>query len=152
MTRRADCAAMTKPNPAQLDLARRLFAEESRGASLAGERVATAERVMGKIFARLSSLVGSGGARALFARSVRLAAAEFPFLERVDFDGEATLAEPRLRLLDGETPAKVAASMEAVCATLIALLETLIGAGLTLQVIRAAWPGIDVAPGEETER
>lgn len=120
------------------------------------ERAAAAGRVQDKLFARLASVLGAGGARALFARSVRLAAGDHACLRNVDFDAKPTegVAELLAAHLHQEDPAVALEGVEALCATLLALLMTLIGERLTFQVLRSAWPTFDVSapPNEETHR
>ena len=48
-----------------------------------------------------------------------------------------------------ETPATIDEASAALWATLFALLSTLIGERLTLQVMRKAWPDLDVSAFEE---
>jgi hypothetical protein len=129
------------------ELAARVFALEAQGAVSAEDCAAAAARVYQKLFVRLASLVGAAGARALFARSLKLTAIEFPFLGTVDHakagDGEAFV-----RPMREETPAVVTEATVALCATLFSLLETLIGQRLTANVVGSAWPELDATNQE----
>jgi hypothetical protein len=148
---------MKKPNTEQVRAARRLLAHEAQGMGSAEEQAAAAGRVHAKIFARLATLLGAGGARALYARSVRLTTGEHPCLQGVNFDAkqptESVMGE-LTTCLRGEAPAVAVETAVALCAVLLALLTTLIGERLTFQVLRSAWPTFDVSDPtkEETNR
>lgn len=141
---------MRRSTDAQIEKARRVFALEAQQASTADECAAAAGRVHEKLFARLAMLIGAAGARALFARSVKLTAAEYPFLGTILFDASSTESAPLVTCLRGEAPAVVTAAMVALCANLLSLLETLIGERLTANVLRSAWPAFD-ANNQETK-
>jgi hypothetical protein len=144
---------MEKPDKAQFETARRLLAHEAQGVESVEERAAAVERVLEKVFARLSSLVGRAGARALFARSVKVTAIEILGLSTIDLAAQQaeSPAAQIVSALRRETPTAVMETAMVLCATLLALLSTLIGARLTMQVLKKAWPGFDVStPKEET--
>ena len=146
---------MKPPSAEQMDLARHLVAHEVQGVQRAEEQTAAAGRVHPKIYAHLARLLGVAGARALYARSVKLAAPEFPCLRGVDFDAESTesSAEQLAACLRAETPAAATETAVALCARVLALLTTMIGERLTFQVLRVVWPTMDLktAPPEESE-
>lgn len=148
---------MNKPSSLPSSVARWLLANETNADADADAGVAAAGRVLHKIFDHLASLVGTEGARALFARSVRLTASDFPPLGRIN-RGPGRIessVEQIVSCLRGESPDVVAASTVALCTTLLALLDTLIGEKLTMVVLKKAWPEIDVvaakASKEETK-
>jgi hypothetical protein len=142
---------MRRPSAAQFEAARHLFALEAREADSAEERAAAGRRVYEKLFERLSPFIGVVGARALFARSARLTAGDFPCLRDVDFDAQPTESVALLLVgcLRGEAPAAIAEATVAVYATMLALLATLIGERLTFQVLRNAWPNLDAIHEEK---
>ena len=140
---------MKRPNTAQIDIARRLFAHEAHGADSVEECTAAAERIHQKIFARLASLLGTAGTRALFARSVKLTAPDFPSLRQFDSNSTQNTAEQLVACLREEPPAAIAETTVTLCATLLTLLTTLIGERLTFQVLRSAWPAFDANASEE---
>ncbi len=146
---------MKAPTTAQLNAARRLLAREAQEAESAEERATAARRVCETIVAHLSTLVGPSAARALFARSVKLSAPDFPCLGKVDLAVERApnLPEQLEACLRGENPDAVTEASLALYATLLALLGTLIGERLTSEVLRDSWPVFRVssAPKEETE-
>ena len=142
---------MRRPNDEQVKTARRLIAQEGQTAEDADD-CAVAGRLHAKLFARLASLIGTSGARALWERSMKLTASEFPVLGKVDFKAKPTdsPADVLVTCLRGEAPEAIRETAVAVCAMLLALLATLIGERLTIRVLRAAWPDFD-APNEENE-
>jgi hypothetical protein len=140
---------MKKPTKVQTDAAWRLFELEDHGVE--GENAAAAGRMHQKMFARLATLLGAGGARALFARSVKLTMTDFPCLRSVDFDATPpeSAAEKLVTCLRGEAPAAATDTAVALCAQVLALLSTLIGERLTSQVLRSVWPTFVFAPPNE---
>jgi len=148
---------MKHPTPSQLDAARRLFACEGQGrggSTGAEERAAAGPRIFDETLARLATVLGSTGARALFARSVKLAAPAFPSLAavRVSVEGDDGLGEQVALCLRGQTPEQVTDTMVKLYATWLAQLETLIGEQLTTAVLRDSWPAFRAgAPEEETK-
>lgn len=140
---------MTRPNPAQLERARRLLAHEG-AADSAGEPATTAaSRVYDKLHAHMAPLVGSIGVQLLFLRSAKLAKGDFEcFAEVSSLEGSTKLRE-RLQAKD---PAVTMESAAMLFATFFALLTTFIGERLTNQVLRSAWPTLEgAAPGETNE-
>ena len=117
------------------------------------DRAAAAGRVCEKIFGRLTPLVGKAASSALFARCMTLTAPAFPCLGKVHLSERAEDPGALLVLcLREENPATIDEASVALCACLLALLSTLIGPRLTLQVLRKAWPELDEnAFEEETE-
>jgi hypothetical protein len=144
---------LNKPSAEQFEIAGRLLSHESSG-ELGVEAIAEAAgRLHQKLFARLASLLGVGGARALLARSVKSASIDYVTLRGIDLDDEreapAELLAARLR---AEEPTTAAAAATHVCAQMLALLTTLIGERLTRQLLLTAWPTFDpsATPRKET--
>ncbi len=142
---------MRRPEAAQYAAARRLLALETSEAEDAEGSAAVGARVHEKLFSSLASLVGTAGARALFARSTKLAATDFPSFRNADFNAEAPVSELLGKALLGEPPAVIAEASVALCATLLSLLATLIGEPLTTKVLQSVWPAFD-GTNEETKR
>jgi hypothetical protein len=128
-------------------------AEASRLVELEGKSTndvaLAAERVFEKTFGLLSPILGQDGTSALFARSTQLAAARFPSLGDPDLDaGRATSPAQAVAARLRRSPATSREAAVAVYATLLSLLETLIGERLTSQLLRGAWPTDDVMEQE----
>jgi hypothetical protein len=147
---------MHRQTTAQIAIARRLCEDEAGAAEPSVEaHAAAAGRVHQKIFARLASLLGVAGARALYARSVKLTLPVFPRLIAVDFDSARPTedpTEPLMTHLRGEPAAAAVETAVALCANLLALLTTLIGERLTLQVLRSAWPAFQLRDPMDEEK
>src|SRR5207253_1438813 len=112
----------------QLERARRLVAHE-----------AGAGRVYDRLHEHLAHLVGEAGVDALFARSASLVQGEFAGLARSSiFERAAALRS----LVHSEALAPEPAI--ALFATFLSLLTTFIGERLTIQVLRSAWPTLEM--------
>jgi hypothetical protein len=145
---------MKTPTTSQLDAARSLLAREWQGSTHAEERAAAGRRVYDETLARLATVLGSTGARALFARSVKLAVPAFPGLAAVHVSivGDDSLGEQIALCLRGQTPELATETMVTLYATWLAQLETLIGEALTTAVLRDSWPTFRAGtPEEETK-
>ena len=153
--RAADARPMIKPTASQVDAARRLLARETDEGDGAEARADAARRAYEKIVGHLGTLVGEAAARALFARSVKLTAPEFPALAKIPLALECAeaLGDQLTACLRGQTPDAVTETVVALCATLLALLGTLIGERLTAKVLRDSWAAFPVSsPSKETTR
>jgi hypothetical protein len=128
-------------------MAARLLDFETQGTD---DDEAAAGRVFERAFALLSPVLGAEGTRSLLARSAQLAAARFPALDDLDLatDGSISPAQALVARLR-HAPETSRETAIAVCATLLSLLETLIGERLTSQLLKAAWPAFE-APDQET--
>jgi len=140
---------VTRPNPAQLERARRLLAHEGAAGSAGEPETTAASRVYDKIHAHTAPLVGSIGVQLLFLRSAKLAKGDFEcFAEVSSLEGPTKLRE-RLQAKD---PAVTMESAAMLFATFFALLTTFIGERLTNQVLRSAWSTLEgAAPWETNE-
>jgi hypothetical protein len=85
-------------------------------------------------------IVGEGGFKSLYARSVFLTQATFPWLAA---DSPSSGTEHRLaqlrQCLDGQTPAQARAANRLLLITFTDILASLIGEQLTTRILRAAW-------------
>ena len=143
---------MTTPTPSHHALARWLLTTEMGDADGALAAPKAAERVFGKLNKRLAQLITLVGSDALLARAVHLSRAAFPFLGEAQItrsDDSSVLSLPESaerensQLVDG---------LEAVLATLVALLVSFIGEDLTARILREVWPEVamlqPVQPGQ----
>jgi hypothetical protein len=114
---------------------------ESTDAGELAAVVASAERSFHMLCTRLSELATPNGCQALLNRAIRLAAAEFPFLQGVR---AGMLPRECLEGVQesgqGETLEHMKAGLVAVMAQLIGLFELLIGEDLLARLVRHAWP------------
>jgi hypothetical protein len=128
---------MSAPTEEHLQWARRLLSQNED----AGEVSAAA--AMGPAYDRLlrcaGPLIGNNGVRAILARSLKLAAGQYPSLRAVLLvEGYANDPAKALRAcLQGQDTAD--ASTTFVLATFLSLLSSFIGERLTAQIIETAW-------------
>ena len=108
------------------------------------------------LFRSFAPVLGAAGIRALFARSVKLTAAEFPCFEKIPI--ASVVSEDHVNVmphvivsLSRLEPAAAAEVAIAVCATLLGILTKLIGEPLVWQFIKHALPVVDVSRREETK-
>jgi hypothetical protein len=139
---------MNTPSDAQRDLVRRFL--DLEGGSATRE---AASQVYDKLHAHLALLLGATGVRSLLRRSARLREVEFPELGQVGVVDSGAALATGLASLSAHHANDAAA---ALFATLLALLSTFIGDRLTREVLRGAWPDLDLGPSEsvpkETEK
>lgn len=132
---------MATTTAAHRDLARWLLGHEMRDRQDLPALVEAAETTCQKLSQRLARLVTAAGSRALIARALHLASADFPFLAGVQ------AGSPPERYLEGlgervqgVEPARAREGVAMVLASVLGLLATFIGDELTLRLVRDVWP------------
>jgi hypothetical protein len=118
---------------------RRLLAHEAALVKLAPGKGSAAFRVSEKLRKTLVILMGHGGVRALFSRSLALAGSDVPWLRVLEVNDEGSfqgLGGPEAKR-DGN---EIALGETALVRRLIELLVTFIGPAMTLQLIQSEWP------------
>jgi hypothetical protein len=137
------------------DLSQGLIVYETRGNKSSETKTAAACRVGEKLRHHLATLMGNDGFHALLSRALALANAEVPWLRAVQvkagsFEG--------LDELEGQVDQEeIAVGCVVLLAQLLGLLGTLIGEGLTLRLVREAWPklplnDLDFRRGDKNEK
>ncbi len=135
---------MNRPNAAQTTFARRLFAHERSLSD--GSGVPAAGRVYDKLFAHLAPILGDAGVQLLFVRSAKLENGEFAVLLDVPIlEGAMKLRQ----CLHARAPALAEEAAVSFFATFFALMTTFVGARLTSEVLRRAWPTIEQSNEEK---
>ena len=138
-----------KSQPAQLEKARRLLAHEG-ATGRAGQRAQpVAGRVYDKLHGCLAPLVGEAGAQLLFLRSARLSQGAFAWL------GEAPVGQSSQRLrefLHAQKPAVATEAAAALFGNVLTLMTVFIGARLTSQLLRGAWPTFEESVPRENSK
>ncbi|HEX9172580.1 MAG TPA: hypothetical protein VF861_07960 [Telluria sp.] len=112
---------------------------------------ATAERALAiwnRITRKFGPLLGPGSAELLFTRSLDDNRGSFPWLPVPDPGGD-TSYEGLEACLAQRTPDEIVASTRALLASYVELLTTLIGARLTNQFLRSAFPADEVERNKE---
>jgi hypothetical protein len=120
------------------DFAARLIAHEA-ATGPSGSGASPAFAVSGRMGAHLTTLLGSGGHRALLMRALVLAGSEVGWLRqiKVAVDGTLEVPNPSDGLVDQE--ARLEGGVVLI-AQLIGLLVAFIGERLTLQLVHEVWP------------
>lgn len=134
-------------------LAHRLLAYEVGKSPGSGEPAASGSVVCQKLFAEIEPFIGHDGCKALLARALYLAKAEFAFL------AEAQIGESDEGWLIGlsenaatREATEVSDSTAAVLGGFIDLLGTFIGFDLTLRMIDRRWPELPQWPYPDGKR
>ena len=87
---------------------------------------------------QIISIVGEGGFNSLYARSVYLAQASFPWLTAPTPQTAQRFAELKASL-EAQTPAQASAANRLLLITFTDILASLIGDPLTTRILRSAW-------------
>ncbi|GCB02312.1 hypothetical protein SFMTTN_3421 [Sulfuriferula multivorans] len=105
------------------------------------EKVADAAiDLWGKMAIQIISIVGEGGFNSLYARSVFLTQASFPWLAPADLSSRQDQRFAQLKTsFAGQTPAQAGAANSLLLITFTDILATLIGEPLTTSILRSAW-------------
>lgn len=128
---------MSKASPEIQNLARQLLAFEAAHLNASEAGVAVAVRVIDELRIRLIKLAGLDGFRSLLSRSLTLARAEAPYLNRVSVSANGSL-EGWEEIEQSQDAAGQAARI--LLTHLLALLVTFIGESLTLRLVSDSWP------------
>jgi len=101
----------------------------------------------------LTPLIGAVGVHALIGRAVHLASREHPWLGAPRLSGAPRGAFDEVLIrAEGKNPETVAEGTAAVLAMVGALLVVLIGEGLTVRLLQAAWQtGVPDGPAQEAD-
>lgn len=106
-----------------------------------GATAADAVRVWRTLFRRFDPLLGPLSTGLLFVRAVDAHAAAFPWLSQTSVVQSAQTAFDRFaHSLDGRPPEDILAANRALLATFSAEVAELIGEGLAVRFLRAAFP------------
>ena len=136
---------MTTATPSQLAIAQWLISREWGDAGEPLPQPEAADRACRKFGERLALLVTPAGSEALLARAIHLARTDFPMFDQQRTTRTVEVLTQRLR----EHSNGVHSNQEhddstAVFATLIALVVSFIGEGLTMRLLRDVWPELSV--------
>ena len=99
----------------------------------------------------LSKLAGAAGYRSLLSRALALAQAEAPALKTLHVLPDGKLIG-FYEATEGTHKEEFARSEVALVAQLLGLLNTFIGEPLTLQLVKEAWPEIDLDPSADSPK
>lgn len=103
--------------------------------------VPTTLRLWEQLTPELVAIIGEGGFRPLYARSVRLACQQYPWMAH---DAQALDASGRLAqlqtCLEAQEPAQAHQASMALFTIFLDMLASLIGETLTNHLLQSAWP------------
>jgi len=146
---------MRKASPRIRDLACRLLQIRARNVETVSENLADTLAWSCKVLCpRLTDLVGKEGYRALLSRALALAKGELPWLVGVHVDVSGSLIGLDAALT-GRDYADAEAVSIAVLGEFLGLLNGLIGAEITCQLVTSAWPDTPISNtdfGSEDEK
>ncbi len=130
---------MSRATPPMRSFAKRLIAYEALVNSASAAQTPLAFHVCDRLRPPLTTLMGSGGFRAVFSRALTLAKAEVPWLRtvRVKLDGSLEGLEELHAQLD---PNRYREVRVVLVAQLLGLLVAFIGETLTLHLVGEVWP------------
>jgi hypothetical protein len=135
---------MSRATPQMRAFAKRLAACEAAEGRSSEAISRTAFPISEKMRSPLTTLLGSGGFRALLSRALALASAEAPWLRSVQVKANGALEEGgKPDLLP--SPAEQLEGRLVLLAQLLGLLVTFIGPGLTSHLVGEIWPNISLS-------
>lgn len=103
-----------------------------------------------RLAAELVAIIGEGGFLSLYARSVHLAGATYPWLQESQPPAEIKAAFASLKVsLEARETAEIEEASIALFIVFTDILATLIGALLTANILRSAWGD---APGDSASK
>ena len=130
---------MSQINPRWRNLTERLITFETKENMPSGTKIPGACLASDKLRPHLVSLMGSIGYRALLARALGLAKAEFAWLQGVQIKTDAS-CEGFEELEAHVDPDEFSEGSVVLLSHLLGLLVAFIGEELTLRLVRQAWP------------
>lgn len=124
-----------------------LLTQDAGGRGADARAVAeSALRLWSQAARELALLIGQGGVRAIYARSLHLARADYPWLPEAPDPTQSAPPFTELQAtLERQAPPDALEAGTAFLVTFTDLLATLIGEALTTGLMNSAWP--DRAPG-----
>jgi hypothetical protein len=132
---------MNPADPALRALAERLLAEERANGKRSGHPACV--QACDKLGALLGKLAGAAGYHSLLTRAVALAQAEAPALRYLHVLPDGKLLG-LFEVIEGTDKEELERSEAVLVAHLLGLLYTFIGELLTRQLVKEAWPKIDL--------
>jgi hypothetical protein len=99
-----------------------------------------AMRLWEQMSAKIISIVGEGGFHSLYARSLFIARARFPWLAADELPTQTDQLFAQLKkCFESQTPVQASAANSLLLITFTDILSSLIGEALTTSILRSAW-------------
>ena len=124
---------MKPPSPELQSTARRLIEDAALGGDAAAITRA-AEQVLERLHEHLAKLIGVGGFRTMFARSLKLAQAGVPALEKIEVRPDGTIAG-LAEALEARSPAEALEAPTMLLAYFLSLLAAFVGDDFAMHLI-----------------
>jgi len=134
---------MSRATPEIRDFAERLIAYEATENKSSETKTPAACRASEKLRPHLATLMGNVGFRALILRALALANPEVAWLRSVQVTADGSL-EGFDEIETQVNPDEIFEGCVVLAAHLLGLLVVLIGEGLTLRLVREAWPKLSL--------
>ena len=138
---------MKRVTPPIRHFATRLVIHATGGKAVAEVTPAESFQVCQRLQLPLSTLMGSGGFRALLTRALALAKEQVPWLHAVHVNADGTL-EGLDEVEKQVEPKHLSVGSSVLLAELLGLMVAFIGAALTVGLVREVWPEIKVDDSE----
>ena len=145
---------MARPSEAHVGVARRLLAQSCAEGSGPENPAAAVARAYDILFESLAPVIGAAGFQALFARSLKLAGADYVSLQAIGAAGGPSNKEDSgviAQVVSGLSKLDPPGAMElatGLFAAFYALLTRFIGESLVQQIVKGTFPTVD-EPGPE---
>jgi hypothetical protein len=129
------------PTKSSIKMIRTITPSDPAGDDDSGALAESAVHTWRKVSSHLIPIIGEGGVRALYARSLHLTRTRFPWLRAAQqqLPSDSHFAELGVSLAH-QSPADAREATAALLATFINLLSTLIGEDLTAHLLRSLSP------------
>ncbi len=128
---------------------------ESLASPLAGEGADAAMTQWEQMSSKLISIVGAGGFHSLYARSVFIARARYPWLATDEVSAQTDPLFAQLKkCFESQLPVEASAANKLLLITFTDILASLIGEALTTSILRSAWDSVasgQAGKGSENE-
>ncbi len=134
---------MSQATPQMRDFSQSLIAYETMENKSSETKIPAACRVSEKLRPHLATLMGNVGFRALLLRALALANPEVAWLRSVQVTADGSL-EGFDEIETQVSPDEIFEGCVVLAAQLLGLLVVLIGEGLTLRLVREAWPKLSL--------
>ena len=134
---------MSRATPQMRDFSQSLIAYETMENKFSKTKIPVACRVSEKLRPHLTTLMGNVGFRALLLRALALANPEVAWLRTVQVTADGFL-EGFDEIETQVDPDEIFEGCVVLAAQLLGLLVVLIGEGLTLRLVREAWPKVSL--------
>jgi hypothetical protein len=134
---------MSRATPQLRRFAERLIAFDARGNKPAGAEAPAVFPVCEKLRPHLATLMGTAGVRSLLSRALAVTREEVAWVSAVAIDTDGCLQVVNATDVQAG-PEQFARAGVVLLAQLLGMLVAFIGAKLTLQLVREAWPTLKI--------